>query len=92
MTDENTDKSENERNRRAETAKRNDDSDLPQSNQPSIAEQGRSGGNLATKIGTRAAEKRIDDPAAHAAGSKRDEKPREDREFGDQSDLGPPPE
>ncbi len=91
MTHENTDNGESERNHRAETAKRNDDSDLTQSNQPSITEQGRSGGNLATKIGTRAAEKRIDDPPAHASVSKRDEKPRGDREFGDQSDLGPPP-
>lgn len=91
MTDEKTDNGKSERNRRAETAKRNDDSDLSQSNQPSITEQGRSGGNLATKIGTRAAVKRIDDPAAHASVSKRDEKPREDRAFGDQADLGPPP-
>lgn len=91
MTDENTGNGERERNRRAETAKRNDDSDLSQANQPSITEQSRSGGNLATKVGTRAAEKRIDDPAAHASVSKRDEKPREDRDFGDQSDLGPPP-
>lgn len=48
--------------RRAETARRNDDSDLIDSGAPTPSQQGRSGGVLQSDVATQAAEERVRDP------------------------------
>lgn len=61
--------------RRAETAKRNDDSDIiegaGEESLPS-GQQGSSGGNLQRDIGTQAEQDRVADPAAHESVTKGD--------------------
>ena len=49
---------------RAETARRNDDSDLIADAEPRTGQQGREGGNLQRDVGTQAEEQRATDPAA----------------------------
>jgi len=67
---------ENRGERRAETAKLNDDSDMIEvSIEESLTgqhEQGRKGGNLQTDLGTQAELKRVADPEAHQSVKKGD--------------------
>ncbi|NNC47981.1 MAG: hypothetical protein HKO13_06065 [Sphingomonas sp.] len=58
--------------RRTETAKRNDDSDMIDEAVDTPSQQGRSQGNLNTDIGTQAAEERISDPDATEGVTKQD--------------------
>ena len=58
-------------NRRTETAKRNDDSDLV-SEEKTPSQQGRNKGNLNTDVGTQAAEERVSDPDATEGVTKQD--------------------
>lgn len=67
MTEQNTE------NRRAETAKQNDDSELIDSIEKTPGQQGRSGGDLATDVGTQAEEERLRDPEAHEGVTKADD-------------------
>ena len=60
-------------NRRTETAKRNDDSDLVTDDPKTPAQQGRADGNLNRDVATQAAEERIDDPDATEGVTKQDE-------------------
>lgn len=60
-------------NRRTETARRHDDSDLAEA-EDNPTEQGRSGGDLATKVSTRDAKKRVKDADAHTRPMKSEEK------------------
>ncbi len=53
-----------EENRRTETARRNDDSDIIDAATDAPSEQGRSGGNLQTDVATQAALERVSDPDA----------------------------
>lgn len=66
-----------EMNRRAETAKQNDDSDMVEAaNEQAVAaaeQQGRAGGNLATDVATQATEQRVRDPQAHEGVDKSDD-------------------
>lgn len=64
---------DNERNRRAETAKQNDDSDLTTDQLDTPDHQGRSQGNLNRDVGTQAAEERVDDPDATEGVTKQDQ-------------------
>ena len=64
----------NERSeQRAETAREHDDSKLIDDNLPTPHQEGRSGGNLATDVGTQAAEERVRDPQAHEGVDKADD-------------------
>jgi hypothetical protein len=70
--------SETRGERRAETAKRNDDSGLTEGHERDSVDapeqQGRAGGNLQRDIGTRAEdEKRVVDPQAHEGVAKEDD-------------------
>jgi hypothetical protein len=58
---------------RAETAREHDDSDLIDDNLDTPHQGGRSGGNLATDVGTQAAEERVSDPEAHEGVDKADD-------------------
>ena len=63
--------------RRAETARENDDSDIIEAaNEESVSaaaeQQGRAGGNLQTDLGTQAEEERATDPDAHESVTKGD--------------------
>lgn len=62
--------------RRAETARQNDDSDIleaaPEDSPGSKGQQGREGGNLQTDLGTQAEEDRANDPQAHESVTKGD--------------------
>lgn len=62
--------------RRAETARLNDDSDIIEAaEEQSVAaseQQGREGGNLQADLGTRAEERRATDPEAHESVTKGD--------------------
>jgi hypothetical protein len=52
-------------NRRTETARENDDSDIIDSVEPAPSQGGRSGGNLQSDIATEASLERVRDPEAH---------------------------
>jgi hypothetical protein len=58
---------------RAETAREHDDSDLIDDKLPAPPQGGRSGGDLATDVGTQAAEERVFDPEAHEGVDKADD-------------------
>jgi hypothetical protein len=58
---------------RAQTAREHDDSDLIEDNLKTPAQGGRSGGDLATDIGTQAADERVSDPEAHEGVDKADD-------------------
>ena len=58
---------------RAETAREHDDSDLIDDNLKTPSQGGRSGGDLATDVGTQAAEERVSDPDAHEGVDKADD-------------------
>ena len=53
-----------EENRRTETARRNDDSDIIDNIEPAPTEGSRSGGNLQTDVATQASLERVSDPDA----------------------------
>lgn len=59
--------------RRSETARRNDDSDITSAKPETPDQQGRSGGNLQKDIGTQAALERVRDPDASEGPTKSDE-------------------
>lgn len=63
--------------RRAETAKQNDDSDITESADKegvaTSAQQGRKGGNLQRDVGTQSEEERIRDSEAHEGVTKEDD-------------------
>lgn len=58
---------------RAETAREDDDSELLEGNLDTPSQGGRSGGNLATDVGTQAATERVRDPEAHEGVDKADD-------------------
>jgi hypothetical protein len=60
-------------NRRTETARENDDSDMIDAIEPTPHQEGRSGGNLQTDIGTDASLERVRDPEAHEGVDKQDD-------------------
>ena len=60
-------------NRRTETARENDDSELIENSEPTPGQQDRSGGNLARDVGTQATLERIQDPEAHEGVTKEDD-------------------
>lgn len=60
-------------NRRTDTARENDDSDLIDDIEPAPSEQGRSGGNLQTDVATQAELERVKDPEAHEGVDKQDD-------------------
>jgi hypothetical protein len=64
------DKSRGER--RAETARENDDSDLIEDAEALPGQQGRSGGNLQRDVGSQAEQRRVRDPEAHESKTKSD--------------------
>jgi hypothetical protein len=68
VTDEN-----NRTNGRAESAREHDDSELIEDNLETPSQGGRSGGGLATDIGTQAAEERVSDPDAREGVDKADD-------------------
>ena len=57
---------------RAETARRNDDSEILENAEALGGQQGRSGGNLQRDVGTQAEQQRVDDPEAHESKTKSD--------------------
>jgi hypothetical protein len=59
-------------NRRTETARENDDSDIIESAEPAASQGGSSGGNLQEDIATQAELERVRDPDAHEGGDKQD--------------------
>lgn len=59
-------------NRRTDTARDTDDSDIIDSIEPTPSQGGRSGGNLQTDIATEASLERVRDPEAHEGVDKRD--------------------
>jgi hypothetical protein len=59
-------------NRRAETARENDDSDIIESAEPAPSQGGSSGGNLQEDIATQAELERVRDPEAHEGVDKQD--------------------
>jgi len=59
-------------NRRSETARDNDDSDIIDSIEPTPPQGDRSGGNLQRDIGTDASLERVRDPEAHEGVEKQD--------------------
>jgi len=60
-------------NRRTETARENDDSDLIDAIEPTPPQGGRSGGTLQIDIGTDASLERVRDPEAHEGVDKQDD-------------------
>ena len=60
-------------NRRTETARENDDSDMIDAIEPTPPQEGRSGGNLQTDVATQAALERVHDPEAHQGVDKQDD-------------------
>jgi hypothetical protein len=58
---------------RAEAARAHDDSGLIEESLETPHQGGRSGGNLATDVGTQAAEERVGDPEAHEGVDKADD-------------------
>ena len=60
-------------NRRAETARETDDSDLIEGVEKTPGHQGRSGGNLASDVATQAEQERVRDPEAHEGVAKDDD-------------------
>lgn len=60
-------------NKRTETARENDDSELIENIENTPDEQGRSGGNLQRDIGTQSALERVQDPEAHEGVTKEDD-------------------
>jgi hypothetical protein len=58
---------------RADTPREHDDSELIDDNLETPHQGGRSGGNLATDVGTQAAEERVGDPDAHEGVDKADD-------------------
>ncbi|MCJ8189860.1 hypothetical protein [Sphingomicrobium aestuariivivum] len=65
--------SEQDLNRRAETAKQNDDSDILERSLETPSFQGRFQGDLNTDVGTQAALERVDDPDATEGVTKQDD-------------------
>jgi hypothetical protein len=67
---------ENRGDRRTETARLNDDSDIIEAAEEqalaAAEQQGRAGGNLQTDVGTQAEEERATDPDAHESVTKGD--------------------
>jgi hypothetical protein len=59
-------------NRRTDTARENDDSDIIDSIEPTPPQEGRSGGNLQRDVATQAALERVRDPEAHEGVEKQD--------------------
>ena len=59
--------------KRTETARDNDDSDLIADTEKTPGQQGRSGGNLQTDVGTQASLERVKDPEAHEGVTKGDD-------------------
>jgi hypothetical protein len=59
--------------RRAETAKQNDDSDLIRDSDKAPRQSGRSGGNLQADVATQSEEERIRDAEAHEGVTKEDD-------------------
>ena len=59
-------------NRRATTARDNDDSEMIAGIEETPRQQGRSGGNLQTDVGTQASLERVRDPDAHEGVDKQD--------------------
>lgn len=60
-------------NRRTETARENDDSDLIENAARAPSQQGSSGGNLQRDVGTQASEERVRDPEATEGVTKEDD-------------------
>ena len=60
-------------NRRTETARENDDSDLIEDAERAPSQQGSSGGNLQRDVGTQASEERVRDPEAMEGVTKEDD-------------------
>jgi hypothetical protein len=60
-------------NRRTDTARDNDDSELIDEIEPTPPQEGRSGGNLQADIATQAELERVDDPEAHEGVDKQDD-------------------
>lgn len=60
-------------NRRTETARENDDSDLIENAEPAPSQQGSFGGNLQRDVGTQASEERVRDPEATEGVTKEDD-------------------
>ena len=60
-------------NRRTETARDHDDSDIIDDIEPTPSEQGRSGGNLQADVATQAALERVRDPEALEGVDKQDD-------------------
>lgn len=58
---------------RAETAREHDDSGMIDDNLQTPHQGGRSGGNLATDVGSQAAEERVSDPDGHDGVDKSDD-------------------
>ena len=65
--------SDSDLNRRAETAKRNDDSELLGGSLQTPSFQSRSGGDIQTDVGTQASEERVRDPEASEGVTKQDD-------------------
>ena len=65
--------SEKDLNRRAETAKQNDDSDIIERSLETPSFQSRSGGDIQTDVGTQASEERVRDPEASEGVTKQDD-------------------
>jgi hypothetical protein len=59
-------------NRRTETARENDDSDIIEATEPAPSHGGSSGGNLQEDIATQAELERVRDPEAHEGVAKQD--------------------
>jgi hypothetical protein len=60
-------------NRRAETAREHDDSDIIDSAEPAPGQGGREGGNLQRDVGTQDAKHRVDDPENSERVTKQDD-------------------
>jgi hypothetical protein len=60
-------------NRRTETARENDDSDLIDNAEPAPSQGGSSGGNLQEDVATQAELERVRDPEAHEGVDKQDD-------------------
>jgi len=60
-------------NRRTDTARENDDSDLIDSIEPTPSQGGSSGGNLQEDVATQAELERVRDPEAHEGVDKQDD-------------------
>ena len=60
-------------NRRTQTARENDDSELIQETDGAPSQQGRSGGNLQRDVGTQSTLERVKDPEAHEGVTKEDD-------------------